>query len=553
MKILSCFDGMSCGQIALNQLGIPVSKYYSSEVDKHSQAVTKFNFPDTVFLGDITKWKDWKIEKPDLIIGGSPCQGFSFAGKRLNFDDPRSKLFFVFAEIIKHFKPKYFLLENVIMDERSGQEITKILGVNPVIINSSLVSAQNRKRIYWTNIPGYKKTLFGSVIGQPEDRKIYLKDVIESGTADIDKSYCIDANYFKGGSLKNYKEKKRRQLIISGPINLVEKRSDEAKKIRSENIKAGKDFNPFRKKELHCREDGKVNCLQTALTNDHIIAFDNITWRKLTPIECERLQTVTSNKKYVIMGLCLDQIKNFVSVVNKSHKLQKLVSSAEKLELKDYVKHVIGNMNASRQSKKNIALKNAGTPIEKQIKECTNPNLREKNISADSVGKKIMCSCQNTEGGSVILNAFINIIEGRITHCGKGVFPLIEKNLAVLKNGKNVSSLSGGEIMQLVKIVEKNLFMKKNNNSTSTILNHLDMKVKEQILIILYWFAESATTGSIHQKIKKINLSFKIEDGYTKFGIINNEKVKTSNTQRYKMLGNGWTVEVIKHIFKELK
>ena len=128
MRVLSCFDGMSCGQIALNRAGIPIEKYYASEIDKYAITVTQANYPDTIQLGSITEWRTWNIEKPDIIIGGSPCQGFSFAGKQLNFEDERSKLFFTFVDILKHYKPEYFLLENVIMKKEYNDVISGILG-----------------------------------------------------------------------------------------------------------------------------------------------------------------------------------------------------------------------------------------------------------------------------------------------------------------------------------------------------------------------------------------------------------------------------------------
>jgi DNA-cytosine methyltransferase len=152
MNVLSLFDGMSCGQIALKKLGIQVDNYFASEIDKHAIAVTMHNFPNTIQLGDVTKVFAKDLPKIDLLIGGSPCQGFSFAGKQLNFDDPRSKLFFEFVRLLEETKPKYFLLENVLMKKEYEQIITDHLGVEPIFINSALVSAQNRKRLYWTNI-----------------------------------------------------------------------------------------------------------------------------------------------------------------------------------------------------------------------------------------------------------------------------------------------------------------------------------------------------------------------------------------------------------------
>jgi DNA (cytosine-5)-methyltransferase 3A len=169
MNVLSLFDGMSCGQIALNRAGIPYEKYYASEIDKHAIKVTQHNYPDTIQLGSVIDIKGQDLPKIDLLIGGSPCQGFSFAGKQLNFDDPRSKLFFEFVRLLKECKPKYFLLENVKMKKEYQDVITEHLGVEPIEINSNLLSAQNRKRIYWTNIPG---------VTIPNDKGILLKDIV---------------------------------------------------------------------------------------------------------------------------------------------------------------------------------------------------------------------------------------------------------------------------------------------------------------------------------------------------------------------------------------
>ena len=150
--------------------GRDVNQYFASEIDKHAIKVTQTNFPDTIQLGSVIDVKGENLPKIDLILAGSPCQGFSLAGKRLNFEDPRSKLFFEFVRLLKECSPKYFLLENVKMKREHENVITEILGVVPIKINSSLVSAQNRERLYWTNIPDVK---------QPEDKGILLKDILE--------------------------------------------------------------------------------------------------------------------------------------------------------------------------------------------------------------------------------------------------------------------------------------------------------------------------------------------------------------------------------------
>ena len=269
INVLSLFDGMSCGRIALDKLDIPC-QYYASEIDKYSIKVSQANFPDTIQLGDVTQvyWKN-KI-KIDLLIGGSPCQGFSFAGKHLNFQDDRSKLFFEYVRLLNEVKPKYFLLENVRMKKESEDIISQYLGVSPIAINSSTLSAQNRQRLYWTNIP----------VSQPEDKGIKLKDILEDGLVDRDKSHCLDANYWKGGNLKSYFEKHRRQLVFETDPSVVI-----AQRPRGDNKGGIKALN------------GKTPTLSSCSweQNNFLVHADDLKWRKLSPIECERLQTVPDN------------------------------------------------------------------------------------------------------------------------------------------------------------------------------------------------------------------------------------------------------------------
>jgi len=169
-NVLSLFDGMSCGQIALNRANIKYNTYYASEIDKHAIKVTQHNYPNTIQLGDVTKINGYDLPKIDLLIGGSPCQGFSFSGKQLNFDDPRSKLFFEFVRLVKELNPKYWLLENVVMKKEFENIISEHLGVKPVKINSSTKSAQNRVRLYWANFN----------ISQPTVKNINLIDILEN-------------------------------------------------------------------------------------------------------------------------------------------------------------------------------------------------------------------------------------------------------------------------------------------------------------------------------------------------------------------------------------
>jgi len=295
INVLSLFDGMSCGQLALRQSGISYSKYYASELDKYAIAVTQANFPDTQQMGDVAGWKDWNIDwsSIDLLIGGSPCQGFSFAGKQLAFDDPRSKLFFVYIDILNHIQSVnpdvQFLLENVKMKKEHLDVISEYSGVEPVFINSALVSAQNRQRYYWASWN----------IEQPKDKGILLADVLEGeGTGWIKnkgewhsrdvKGMCLDANYFKG--VDNHGQ---RTMIKCG--SMIGRRIDPVTGKRADDRR---DIKPIQRIEI--REDDKTGTITTVQKDNLVImqtirALKGAQYRKLTPIECERLQTVPDN------------------------------------------------------------------------------------------------------------------------------------------------------------------------------------------------------------------------------------------------------------------
>ncbi len=311
MNVLGVFDGISCGQVALERAGFNIDNYFASENDKFPIKVTQHNYPNTIQLGDVTNWREWELPPLDLIMGGSPCQGFSFAGKQLNFEDPRSKLFFEFVDIINHFKPKYFLLENVVMKKQYQDIITEYLGVEPIMINSNLVSAQNRRRLYWTNIPN---------LTQPENKEIYLKDIIES---DVDDTFNLKGKWLEWWNKnKDFQVSKKYSAVnpdkaicmtarqyanwngtfIQIPFAMTERRTEEAKRIRREHQqKYGKDFSPRRGKELVPRNDGKMNCLTATYSlKEHTVLDNQIIYRKLTPIECERLQTLPDNYTKVV-------------------------------------------------------------------------------------------------------------------------------------------------------------------------------------------------------------------------------------------------------------
>lgn len=298
MNVLSLFDGISCAQVALRRNGVQVDKYYASELDKFAIQITQDNHPQTIQLGDVTKWGNWDIDwsSIDLVSAGFPCQSWSLAGKQLGDKDERGMLFWVTLDIISFVlqcNPKAkFMLENVKMKKEFEDYITlhteNALGVvHKTLINSALVSAQNRNRFYWTNFE----------VTQPDDKGIVLVDILESGVADRDKSHCIDANYYKGGNLKSYFEKNRRQLVFSLKDN-------SRVKVITENERG---FRPHRGdvKSTGISELGRIlkqnACKTDSVTTSHMpkIAMnndiENLLYRKLTPLECERLQTLPDN------------------------------------------------------------------------------------------------------------------------------------------------------------------------------------------------------------------------------------------------------------------
>ena len=344
MNVLSLFDGMSCGQIALNRAGVKYNKYFASEVDKYAIQVAQANYPQTIQLGDVKQvQKSFFIDDPiDLLMGGSPCQGFSFAGKQLNFNDPRSKLFFEFLRLRDALKPKYVLLENVRMKKESENVITKYMGFPPQAINSASVSAQNRHRLYWFGYLNEALEYEQIPIPSVEDKGIVIKDILEDlpfedipnylnntwcgrrrgdlvKSVDDPKAHCLTASMWKG----------QIPTFVKKPIQVGEaeniKGYDIIKRVYSPNGKAptlttmqgghrepkvaiGRivnrrlDENGVRKddqlelpftKQLEVSDSGKSNCL-TTIQKDNVVVQKEL-YRKLTPLECERLQTVPDN------------------------------------------------------------------------------------------------------------------------------------------------------------------------------------------------------------------------------------------------------------------
>lgn len=301
MNILSLFDGISCGRVALDRAGIPVNTYYASEIDKYAIQISQKNYPDIIRLGDVNNWENWDIDwsSIDLILAGSPCQGLSFAGKQEGLDDPRSKLFFRFAEILQHVQsvnPRVkFLLENTRMKQKPKTIMTQTVGVEPILIDSALVSAQRRKRLYWCNWH----------VAQPEDKGILLKDIIHEtqgiaikqrprgnnkGAVFTEKSPTLTSNSWEHNNF----------VCSDAWVNWWNK---------------NKNYQISKKYSFICNDKQKAITLtltarQYASWNGNFYQLGENVFRKLTPIECERLQTlpdgftegVSDTQRYKCLG-----------------------------------------------------------------------------------------------------------------------------------------------------------------------------------------------------------------------------------------------------------
>ena len=402
MNVLSLFDGISTGYQALKDLGIKVDNYFASEVDKYAIAIAKHNHPDIKHLGDVCGliYEDGAlfhhqndnpmvnggsyIAKIDLLIGGSPCQGFSFAGKQLNFNDPRSKLFFEFVRLLKETRPKYFMLENVRMKKEYQDVISEHLGVQPTMINSALLSAQNRVRLYWVGKRNDDGTYSKVEILQPEDRGLLLKDIIENSIKHDAKTYNEIVRV--GNVNPSGRGMNGEVYSIAGKAPTLTTNKGEGVKItggamRGRYVDDSGDRLPvpdgslagLTTQVIEIRDDGKSNCL-TSVQKDSLciqageadlgtsfrerkavysiegkcptlltpsggysekkITQDNLTWRKVTPLECERLQTMADG--YTTLG-------NFNGVVKPISNTQRYKALGNGWTL-EVIKHIFMEM-----------------------------------------------------------------------------------------------------------------------------------------------------------------------------------------------------------------
>lgn len=311
--VLSLFDGISSGHVALERAGMKVDKYFASEIDKYAIAVARSHYPNTVQLGDVEGWRNWDIDfrEVDLILAGSPCQGFSFAGKQFGFHDARSRLFFAFEEILGHIRLQNpnvkFLLENVPMKNVYADMITKLLGVRSICIDSALVSAQMRKRLYWTNIVG---------VESPADKHIHLEHVMHEYTD-------IPAGNMNAKELDTYKVSpdkpvrffdnavRRRKIGYFGTADSAANRiyasCGKSVTLMGSPGGGGKHTGNYlfgvirsastRQYQDVCQRKTEKSSMLTTLRNG---ICEGGYVRHLTPVECERLQTLPNHYTDVV-------------------------------------------------------------------------------------------------------------------------------------------------------------------------------------------------------------------------------------------------------------
>jgi len=306
VNVLSLFGGMECGRITLDLMGVTPTKYYSSEIDKFAIKEVSENYPDVIHMGNIEDWKSWDINwwDIDLVIGGSPCQGFSFAGKQLAFNDPRSRLFFIFVEILECVKTMrkvvsgsgvYFMLENVRMKKEHLEVITKYLGVEPVFINSSLVSAQNRRRYYWCNWN----------VSQPEDTELFLSDIVELNPTEP--TFMSDKFMIRNRRILRHDLNGKAKTLSAMEYVKNGRQGDYVIQVNPSKESSGKQ--PYSQNRVYHYE-GKSPALTASFAGRTNITTDEFSCRKLTVIECCRLQGVpddyfkvsSNNQAYKMLG-----------------------------------------------------------------------------------------------------------------------------------------------------------------------------------------------------------------------------------------------------------
>ena len=562
MRVLSLFDGMSCGRIALDRLGIPVEKYYASEIDKYAMQVSTANYPDIEQVGDICDLDPKDYKDVDLMLAGSPCQGFSFAGKQLAFDDPRSALFFEFIRLLKAIKPKYFLLENVRMKKEFLQVISEqvsecypeiTFGIEPIFINSSLLSAQSRQRYYWTNIPGIK---------QPEDKGIVLRDILETETdeqpvkdternrrhyrREDEKSLCMTANIYKGAGTNGM------TLVPQKPIKV------------GMNVEGVPQDNPseFDKNlDKMTNKEGKAHCLTASYTGA-------VAWNSIE----KRQRTMVPTNKPIKVGMNVEEVKvrkHEVDIESLQYVLREMKKESGKTNKQIAAETKMPVTKVEHWFRTDSSFAIPGDDIWHRLKDILGikSEVFDASIMEFEYRDGVFESTQRVysdEGKSPTLTA--SNTEQMIETKPKQVGIAVDVNgHDVLKrvyspDGKSptVNTCQGGN--REPKVVTGGAFRgraydidgKRMDRDGSSVAN----KTKQMLELRRDNKSNAITTVGKDSVVANEDLTWRkltplecerlqtVPDNYTNH---------VSNTQRYKMLGNGWTVDVICHIFKNME
>lgn len=512
MVVLSLFDGMSCGQLAFQRCGINVSKYYASEIDKYGIKVTKANFPNTIHLGDVRDIDASTFsENIDIIIGGSPCQSFSFAGKRNgmstidnieitsleqylelkknNFEfQGESYLFWEWVRLVGELKPKYFFLENVMMEERWSNLITKTLGVHPLDINSRLVSAQNRRRLYWTNIGLQPQGFFGDLtqsIQQPKDKGLLIKDILQDNPNSV--YYLSDkmVDYVTKNGTKNYYYKSEFADL---------------------NGKA---------KPLLCKHDYRSGVTNYVVDEKYYLSEKII---KTFQIHSKRDEEKGTGfgwkpKDGTEIANCLRGNASLNSTDNSIivHNLQR--RSSDRPSIKDN-KNAGGSGHLSKSDGKSYCL-DIGCTMAIEIKK---RDVIQLNESKESHNQQpfFQNRVYDVDGITPALCTFKSDFNIKLKSYNKQVVETLEQNKLEFGNPVALDTY--------------------NRNISNNALCLIDPKHNHNKIF----------DGSRIRRLTPIECERlqTVPDNYTNH---------CSDSQRYKMLGNGWTIDVIAHIFKHIK
>lgn len=537
MNVLSLFDGMSCGQLALNRIGIKYDNYYASEIDKYAISVTMANFPNTIQLGSVIDLDTSKLPKIDLLIGGSPCQSFSFAGKRKgmtttdnieilelnqylelkkqNFQfEGQSYLFWEYMRILNEVKPKYFLLENVTMSEKWAKILSKAIGVKPILINSSLVSAQNRERLYWTNIGLRPKGLFNdleSIIQQPKDKKLILRDILQDNpNPKFYVSEKVMAWINKGNQtfkldIRN-ENQKGKTVIVGGKGNtdlIREKVKDKYFVNLNDNQK-----DKFDKLNVNVDKSGTLT---------EAIGRGGSSYEYLSMLKRNSIITHNLSQNVKVR-------KNEVDISG----LQKLLKKHKGKEIT--IDFISKNLDVPKTMVEHWFRKDSGFSI-------PNPEIWPKlkellNIKTDEFDSAIM-EFEEKEGNYEKANR---------------VYDEDGKSPTLTLQSNNDKILSRDKLNFVGGINEP----KRGNNNSSGSYRQQDRVYHEN--------GKAATANTVNNT----NYYISNQDRYKirRLTPIECERLQTvpdnytnhvSDTQRYKMLGNGWTIDVIAHIFSYIK